>query len=160
MRHCVTVVVLALLFGCGTAPLYQLPDPAQLASAGSSFDGAATVYVFRGPEAPTRPVNISIDGTLQGAIKKKTYVLFAAPPGTHVLLASPPLEGAEPKVSVAAALEGGKTYYFMLDTKFSFNAGGSELTSNLTQIDAATAADMLRTYRQAPARGKQPTVSQ
>ena len=132
---------------------YEIQNPDALSVSGTAFEGKATVYVFRGGSSPTRPFYVSVDKTLRATIGRDTYVKLDVSPERHVFLVSPLQEGSEPSASVIASLSSDRTYYFSLNTDFTWvDAGMGQQKTSLVQISRSSAEMLLGKYHERRAR--------
>jgi len=148
-RLIAAVIVSLSLSACASLPPKPVPvDAGRFAADGSEFDGNATVYVMRDDNlsGAAYSVDVALDKTSQGSIRRETYVKFPAPSGHHDLYATWPMITGEPSVAVSVDLAAGKTYYFRFSPNFGVAPDGMIFSARLGPIRAADAVPLLAKY--------------
>src|SRR5689334_22350746 len=110
MRFAITAgLLLILLCGCAIKP-FVLPDSSRFAETGTAYEGQATVYVMRDISGAGMawPINIKLDGTQKGSLRRETYIHFPVHPGRHIIDGHWNSLSGLPNVALSVDLEAGK----------------------------------------------------
>jgi hypothetical protein len=137
------------LTGCASLPPSPVAvDAEYLAADGTEYDGKATVYVLRDStgSGAAYAVEVALDKSSQGSIRRETFVKFGATTGHHDIYATWPLITGEPSVAINADLIAGKTYYFLFSTSFGHSGTMMIAGAKLGPISVDNAKQRLLTY--------------
>jgi hypothetical protein len=147
MRFFAVCVLLASICGCAPKP-FVIQDSARFASAGTRFNGQATVYVMRDASGAFMawPINILLDQKEVGSLRRETYTRFAVASGRHDVVAHwNPLSGL-PDVAVNSEFEAGQTYYFVFGTSFGVAGPFMQYGTSLGPVDPRLGAELAGKY--------------
>lgn len=134
----------------------QLQDVTSRAAPGSEFKNRATVYVFRNDShaGDNGPLDVSLDGSEAGAIRRKTYLDFPVSGGKHRITVRCSRCGV-PTITFEASYVTGETYYFLIEPFAMDGYGTQGVGSKMSQLRAGSAHLLLRTYERGIAADKQ-----